>query len=173
MQYDRPRLFSEQVRKTYGEHLYFAWLYCFRPPPPGQGRFLPWKIRGPQCSRTENIIDPNCFPKDSESQGRNDREQKTSSTQILSQRIRKPIGEQLIPSAIPENLRPAMIINSKSSSTDTVPRKVSEDFRGTPSLPLALLLPPAAAHRKVALFHGDFRARNENKTNSIVHRSFS
>ena len=107
------------------------------------------------------------------SQGRNDREQKTSSTQIVSRRIRKPIGEQLIPSAIPENLRPAMIINSKSSSTDAVPRKVSEDFRGTPLLPLALLLPPAAAHRKVALFHGDFRARNENKTNSIVHRSFS
>ena len=96
------------------------------------------------------------------SQGRNDREQKTSSTQIVSRRIRKPIGEQLIQSAIPENLRPAMIINSKSSSTDAVPRKVSEDFRGTLSLPLGPMLPPATAKEKVSQFHGDFRARSSS-----------
>ena len=59
------------------------------------------------------------------------------------------------------------------SSTDVVPRNVSQDFRGTPSLPLAPLLPSAAARREIALFLRKLRARNENEPKSIVDGSFS
>ena len=105
-------------------------------------------------------------------QARNDHEQPHRRPRFFPEGIRKIIRQQLSSPAISNDLRPAMITQKRSSSTEAVPRKVSENCRGTSSLPLGPMLPPATAQGKVSLFHGDFRTRNLNKTNSIVHRCF-
>ena len=51
----------------------------------------------------------------------------------------------------------------RSSSTDLVPRNVSKDLRGTLSIALEPMLPPATAKGKVFILHGDFGS-------FIVHR---